>query len=109
MQQHFDESVGEGWFTGRYRKLYRQYLIPADKVIPLAMTETGVDVVAPVGWKNHFSEEEYFDQLMWYDRILLEDDYVLGATIFALEIPGWGSFDIAPIVDRLADYVAVAP
>ena len=64
MQQHFDESVGEGWFTGRYRKLYRQYLIPADKDIPLAITETGVDVVAPVGWKHHFTEEEYLDQLM---------------------------------------------
>jgi hypothetical protein len=31
---------------------------------------------------------------------------VLGATIFALEIPGWWSFDIASIVERLADYVA---
>ncbi len=109
MQQHFDESVGEGWFTGRYRKLYRQYLIPADKDIPLAITETGVDVVVSVGWKHHFTEEEYLDQLMWYDSILLEDDYVLGATIFALEIPGWWSFDIAPIVDQLADYVAVDP
>lgn len=53
------------------------------------MTETGVDVVAPVGWKNHFTEEEYLEQLKWYDRVLWEDDYVVGATIFALEIPGW--------------------
>ncbi len=52
-------------------------------MIPLAITETGVDVVPPVGWKNHFTEEEYLDQLEWYDRLLLEDDYVLGATIFA--------------------------
>ena len=41
MQQHFDETSGEGWFAGRYRKLYRQYLIPAGKVIPLAITEAG--------------------------------------------------------------------
>jgi PKD repeat protein len=106
MQQYFDEASGEGWFTGRYRKLYRQHLIPAGKVIPLAITETGVDVVPPVGWKNHFIEEEYLAQLEWYDSVLREDDYVLGATIFALEIPGWYSFDIAPIVERLADYVA---
>ena len=106
MQQHFDETSGEGWFTERYRKLYRQYLIPAGKVIPLAITEAGVDVVAPVGWKNHFTEEEYLSQLEWYDGVLLEDAYVLGATVFALEIPGWFSFDIAPIVERLADYVA---
>ena len=106
MQQFFDEAAGEGWLCGRYRKLYRQYLIPNDKGIPLAITETGVDVVPPVGWKNHFTEDEYLQQLEWYDRLLLQDDYVLGATIFALEIPGWWSFDIAPIVDRLADYVA---
>jgi PKD repeat protein len=105
MQQHFDEASGEGWFTARYRKVYRQFLIPAGKSLPLAITETGVDVVAPVGWKNHFTEEQYLDQLKWYDRVLLEDDYVLGATIFALEIPGWGSFDIAPIADRLAEHV----
>ncbi len=105
MQQHFDEQSGEGWFTARYRKLYRQYLIPDGKVIPLAITETGVDVVPPVGWKNHYIEAEYLEQLKWYDSVLLEDDYVLGATIFALEIPGWWSFDIAPIVDELVDYV----
>ncbi len=65
-----------------------------------------MDVVPPVGWKNHFTEEEYLAQLQWYDRLIREDDYVIGATIFALEIPGWWSFDIAPIVDELADYVA---
>ena len=106
MQQHFDAGVGEGWFCGRYRKLYRQFLIPNNKVLPLAITECGVDVVPPVGWKNHFTDEEYLDQLAWYDSVLIEDDYVIGATIFALEIPGWYSFDIAPIADRLADYVA---
>ena len=46
------------------------------------------------------------DQLKWYDSVLLEDDYVLGATIFALEIPGWGDFDIAPVMDELTAYVA---
>ena len=40
------------------------------------------------------------------ESLIREDDYVIGATIFALEIPGWWSFDIAPIVDELADYVA---
>ena len=106
MQQHFDFNTGEGWFAGRYRKLYRQFLIPEGKVIPLVITECGVDVVPPVGWKNHFTEAEYLDQLKWYDSVLLEDDYVLGATIFALEIPGWGNFDIAPIMDELTAYVA---
>jgi hypothetical protein len=106
MQQYFDETAGEGWLAGRYRKVYRQYLIPSGRPIRLAITECGVDVVPPVGWKNHFTEEEYLAQLQWYDRLIREDDYVIGATIFALEIPGWWSFDIAPIVDDLADYVA---
>jgi hypothetical protein len=88
--------------------VYRQFLIPEGKVIPLAITECGVDIVPPVGWKNHFTEGEYLDQLRWYDSILLEDHYVLGATIFALEIPGWGSFDIAPIVDELIAHVGAA-
>lgn len=101
--------AGEGWLCGRYRKVYRQYLIPEGLNIPLAITECGVDVVPPVGWKNRFNEDEYFDQLLWYDRVLLEDDYVLGATIFALEIPGWGDFDIAPLVERLAEHVARDP
>ena len=105
MQQYWDAGVGEGWLCGRYRKVYRQHLIPSGRRIPLAITETGVDVVPPVGWKNHFTGDEYLAQLQWYDGVLRQDDYVMGATIFALEIPGWGDFDIAPIVDRLADYV----
>jgi hypothetical protein len=48
----------------------------------------------------------YLDQLAWYDDILKEDAYVLGATIYALEIPGWGSFDVRPLVPELGAYVA---
>jgi hypothetical protein len=36
-------------------------------------------------WKIHFSQDEYSDQLIGYDRILQEDEFVPGATIFALE------------------------
>ncbi len=106
MQQYWDESVGEGWLVGRYRKIYRQHLIPDNKVLPVVFTESGVDVVQPIGWKNHFTEQEYIDQLIWYDNILKQDDYVLGSTIFALEIPGWESFDIAPILDPLIRYIS---
>ncbi len=87
MQQHFDFNTGEGWFAGRYRKLYRQFLIPEGKVIPLVITECGVDVVPPAGWKNHFTEAEYMDQLKWYDSVLLEDDSVLGAKYLRWRFP----------------------
>ena len=40
---------------------------------------------------------EYLRQLAWYDSVLREDDYVLGATIFQLDTPGseWASYDLA--------------
>lgn len=105
MQQYFDFETGEGWLCGRYRKVYRQFLIPDGREIPLVITETGVDNEHPVGWKNWFTEEEYLSQLMWYDGLLKADDYVLGAHIFAVEIPGWFDFDIAPIIPELTAYV----
>jgi len=105
MQQYFDEASGEGWLCGRYRKVYRLHLVPDGKVLPLAITETGVDGVPPVGWKNHYTGEQYLNQLKWYDALLRQDGYVLGATIFSLEIPNWAAFDIAPIVGPLTDYV----
>jgi hypothetical protein len=70
-------------------------------VIPLVITESGVDAVGNVsgccncwGWRSCYSWEQYRDQLIWYDSILREDDYVIGMTIFALEIYGWDTFDI---------------
>ena len=107
----FDPNSGEGWLTGRYRKVYRQYLTPAGREIPLVITECGIDGGvggggAGGGWKNYQSPEDYFNQLKWYDSILEEDQYVLGATIFCLEIYGWESFDIRGRVrELLTDYV----
>ena len=76
------------------------------------MTEMGIDGevgsnVTPYmgGWQefcNYWEDngglsdcdQEYTNQLAWYDSIMLEDSYVLGATIFCLEIPGWSSFQL---------------
>ncbi len=107
MQQYFDAASGEGWLCGRYRKVYRQFLGPAGRTLPLAITETGVDGDI-TGWKNGYTGEQYMDQLRWYDGILRTDSYVLGATVFSLEIPGWGSFDIAPIIGPFTDHVRQA-
>ncbi len=38
---------------------------------------------------------EYLRQLAWYDSVLREDDYVLGATIFQLDLNGWGDWNLA--------------
>ena len=109
----FDYSGGEGWLTGRYRKVYRQFLIPDGRVIPLIITECGIDggVLGNPddinrGWRSYQSPEGYFEQLKWYDSLLKEDSYVLGATIFSLEIHNWGDFDISGrVFELLTDYV----
>ena len=48
---------------------------------------------------------EYVQQMAQYDDILMQDDYVIGATIFTLEISGWDQYDIAPAVPDLIAYV----
>jgi hypothetical protein len=73
MQQYFDAASGDGWLCGRYRKVYRQFLIPSNRSLPLAITEAGVDGVAPVGWKNHFTSDQYMAQLQWYDSLMRAD------------------------------------
>jgi hypothetical protein len=115
MDTYFDPAAGEGWHTGRYRKVYRQFLIPTGREIPLVITETGIDGgVSPpcnsggCGWKGYQSSDNYFNQLKWYDSLLQQDSYVLGATIFCLELPdpAWNSFDIAgDVLNKLIEYV----
>jgi len=97
----------EGWTTLRYRKVYRQYLIPNGLGdVPLVITECGIDPLVnpkPPGveggawkqlggfWAEHDGKPDkadyYYQQLVWYDKELQKDDYVVGATIFT-----WGSF-----------------
>lgn len=43
---------------------------------------------------QHLSTE-YVSQLAWYDSVLRADDYVLGATIYQLDIPGWGDYSLS--------------
>lgn len=113
-----DEDQGdEGWTTLRYRKVYRQYLLPAGLAhFPLVITETGIDGMvnpkpdgAPSGawkqldeyWAEHDdrpdTEQYYFDQLRWYEGELQKDAYVVGSTIFTWGnwSGGWEEFDIS--------------
>jgi len=107
----------EGWTTLRYRKAYRQYLIPNGLGdVPLVITECGLDPLVnpkPPGcdggawkqlgayWEKHNDEPDkadyYFRQLVWYDQELQKDDYVIGATIFTWGNFGkpWADFDVA--------------
>jgi hypothetical protein len=114
-----NEDEGDtGWTTLRYRKVYRQHLIPNGfGNVPLVITECGIDPLvnpkppaAGLGgawkglggfWAAHDNEPDkadyYFRQLLWYDRELQKDDYVVGATLFTWGSfgPPWSEFDVA--------------
>lgn len=129
-----DEDQGdEGWTTLRYRKVYRQYLIPNGVGnVPLLITETGIDPLVnpkPPGapdatwkglgpfWKEQDGEQDkadyYFRQLVWYDGELQKDEYVLGATIFTWGNWGgaWKKFDVAgtEVAKKLVAYAQANP
>ncbi len=116
----------EGWLTGRYRKIYKQYLIPNNLAIPLIITETGIDggvcnlcncnnclgdAENLCGWRNYMpNSNDYLNELKWYDSLLKQDSYVIGATIFHLGLSGWRSFEIAPeLTTSLTNYINEVP
>ncbi|MBN1138004.1 MAG: twin-arginine translocation signal domain-containing protein [Anaerolineae bacterium] len=107
------DPADEGWLTLRYRKAYRQFLIPWGLRLPLLITECGIDGTVTGrpgppgnGWADfgrYWAElgmgedapGNYIEQLAWYDAELRLDDYVHGAAIFAMTaFDGWGSYQL---------------
>ncbi|MGB5932842.1 MAG: hypothetical protein WBH57_07240 [Anaerolineae bacterium] len=121
------DSADEGWLTLRYRKVYRQFLIPWGLRLPLLITECGVDGLVTgrpgppgKGWKDfadYWAElgmgqdaaGNYVEQLAWYDSQLQEDDYVLGAAVFAMTaFQGWESYQLqGEATEILQQYLSV--
>jgi hypothetical protein len=126
----------EGWLTLRYRKAYRQHLIPMGYGdIPTLITECGIDgLIRPrpgpeeaEGWQdfadmwvdNGLRNDPpglYMDQLIWYDQNLQQDDYIKGAAIFLAGTNDrqWRSYSIighesGRMADLLAQYLEVHP
>lgn len=97
-----------GVFTCRYRHLYRDFLIPRNEVIPLAITECGLDPGLPSGetvidpdWKRRWLKE-----MAWYDSKLVEDDYVIGAALFTIGGDDrWEHFDFESLLPDLQAYI----
>lgn len=113
-----------GALTFRYRWYYREILQPAGLVLPLVISEAGIDGIigdrpgpSGLGWADFADywvqqgwaatgEEAFIRQLNWYDNGLRQDGYVIGFTVFtAGAIAQWVPYDIGPILPRLADYV----
>ncbi len=95
-----------GCLGGRYRHLYRDFLVPRDEVIPLAITEGGLDPVLwqpgmPTTWKERLVEE-----MAWYDDRLREDDYVIGIAIFTIGgAYGWEMYDYEELLPEFHDHI----
>jgi hypothetical protein len=123
------EPGDTGWLTLRYRQVYNQYLIPRGLAIPLVMTEMGVDGLVANrpgpqearGWQ-HFQDYwaengyglwgpgAYVEQLVWYDRAMQQDSYVIGGTIYGMGTSNeWISYNIGntPVVGILEQYLSV--
>jgi len=112
-----------GALTLRYRWWYEDFLKPRGLVIPLVISEAGIDgLVNPEiegrGWQDftdYWAEqglgedgtEAYIRQLAWYDAQLQRDDYVIGFAIFTAGSPPekWDSYEITHLLPRLARYV----
>ncbi len=108
----------------RYRWYYREILEPAGLVIPLVISEAGVDGVIGnrpgpqgLGWRDFQSywvqqgwgrngAEAFINQLAWYDAETRRDGYVIGFTIFTAGAIGqWMPYDINPILPELTAYM----
>jgi hypothetical protein len=113
-----------GSLTFRYRWYYREFLEPLDLVIPLVISEAGIDGIIGnrpgpkgTGWED-FADywvqqgwadngvDAFIKQLHWYDNGVREDGYVIGFTVFTAGAHGqWNRYDINPILPQLTNYV----
>ncbi len=89
--------ANRGPLACRYRWWYEDFLIPRNEVIPLFVTEANVAKDLPL-----LSQEEWIEQMRWYDARLREDYYVVGAHLFTLGSAGsWDSFDYGEFLPAL--------
>ena len=120
----YDAYPDRGSLTFRYRWFYREILEPGDMVIPLVISEAGIDGIigdrpgpSGQGWKDfqtyweqqglgRTGTEAFINQLAWYDVGVRQDGYVIGFTVFtAGGINEWKSYDVNPILPELTNYV----
>jgi len=119
-----EASEDYGALTLRYRYWYDHYLRVKELVVPLVITEAGIDggVLRSEGpglggwrdfapsWSASATEavDAYTAQLSWYDDQLRRDPYVLGFAVFNVgTLDGrWRSFDVTDILPQLGGLVS---
>ncbi len=90
----------------RYREFERA--LPAHARKPVIITEAGWDDNGDPrtgGYRGKVSEQQYLEILKQYDAALMQDPYVLGATVFQWGDGAWPSFELAPMIHLFAAYV----
>lgn len=130
----FPDTYKEGWLFTRYRQVWNKHIKPNLWTnIKIVLTEFGLDNAAtstvsqiagkPIGpwkqckpvWAEKFNrpdgEQFYFEQLVWADKQMQKDSYVVGATIFThgTMSPVWGEFDIeGPVADKVYNHIKIS-
>ncbi len=106
LHEYYSPTAGASDLA-RYRDFRAQLAADARKQV--LITECGVDDGHNNGWQKYVSQDQYLAILATYDQQLMQDLYVLGATIFQYGAGApWQTFDIAPIGQAVALYVANA-
>lgn len=120
----YSPHANRGALTFRYRWYYEEILKPRGLVIPLVISEAGIDGIignrpgpdgygwadfqdywVQQGWGSN-GVEAFVNQLAWYDNGVRQDGYVIGFTIFtAGGIGHWRTYDINAILPDLTRYV----
>jgi hypothetical protein len=88
-----------GPLAARYRFLY-DILKEKDQVIPLVITEFNT-----LNTVKSYSAEEWIANMAWFDELIAEDYYVLGATIFTLATGIWEGFVYIDYIKYLENYM----
>jgi len=97
-------DLGNHWHVGRWR------LVPALDGVPIVVTECGRDRVenrGAAGWRRTCNADEFLADLRAYNSILMEQDRVLGATVFTggRIYSDWTAFDVNDLWPRVvAEY-----
>lgn len=110
-REYYEDPRLEGWWTLRYRKLWKVLRAQGYQNIHGLITEFGCDNINPrpgpqgAGWRDYVGQEwftdgrvgDFVDQCAWYMRQVSRDPYILGVVDFgfATADPHWNSFDFS--------------
>ncbi len=109
----------------RYRWFYRDVLEPRGLVVPLVISEAGIDGILGnrpgpdgLGWQDFQQfwvdqgwgpdgQTAFLNQLQWMDNEARQDAYVIGYTLFtAGGGRAWETYELDRFLPKLATYVA---